>query len=201
MSDTNETAEKGTDHCTDDTERLSEWLEEQKQRANDRIADDRVGREETLRWKGERDLIDSIQSYLGMGVLSTESSDGYLKFAHENIGCIIDGYEDVTIRVGLDREFEPGQEIDLISPKERVFGRAVVEEVYDGRLGQVHFDAVFVDKRTHPSHSDEDLLKRLRRHYGRDITFDTKVTAIYFKPVELRTPRELQPGSDHEEVR
>lgn len=62
---TSENSSHGTLH-------LTEWLEEQKQRANERIDDDRVGDEETLRWEGERSLIDSLQSYLEVGVLTTE---------------------------------------------------------------------------------------------------------------------------------
>lgn len=176
---------------------LSEWLEEQKKRANDRIADDRVSDEETRRWEGERQLINSIQSYLEMGVLSIEGSDGYLKFAHENIGCIIDGDEDVTIRVGLDREFEPGDEFDLITPKGRVFGRGIVEEVHVGPLAQIYTDAVGGDERTHPSHSAENLLERLRSHYDSEMTFETTVTAVYFNPIALHTPREIH--SDEEQ--
>lgn len=51
---------------------LTEWLDEQRERAETRIDDDRVGEVETLRWKGERDLIDTIQEYLEMGVLELE---------------------------------------------------------------------------------------------------------------------------------
>lgn len=77
-----------TGNTSSDTLHLAEWLEEQKQRANDRIADDRVGGEETLRWKGERDLIDSIQSYLEMGVLTTETLDGDTEHVrYENQGA------------------------------------------------------------------------------------------------------------------
>lgn len=57
-----------------DTEMLyfTDWIENQKERAEERIEDEEVGREETLRWEGERDLIVSIQKYLEIGVLELE---------------------------------------------------------------------------------------------------------------------------------
>lgn len=61
-----------SDQSAGETPHLTEWLENQKVRAEERIEDDRVGREETLRWKGERDLIISIQKYLEMGVLELD---------------------------------------------------------------------------------------------------------------------------------
>jgi hypothetical protein len=51
---------------------LTEWLENQKARAEERIEDDSVGERETWRWEGERQLIHSIQRYLEMGVLELE---------------------------------------------------------------------------------------------------------------------------------
>ena len=57
---------------TNDPIPLTEWLDNQKERAAEHINDDRVGHDETERWKGERQLIDAIQSYLDMGVVSLE---------------------------------------------------------------------------------------------------------------------------------
>ncbi len=51
---------------------MTEWLENQKERAEERIEDDSVGEKATWRWEGERELIESIQSYLEMGVLELE---------------------------------------------------------------------------------------------------------------------------------
>lgn len=134
----------------------------------------------------------------GMSSTDTEQTDGYLKFAHANIGYIVDEYENATIRADLERDFEAGDTIELRSPKDRVFGYANVEDVYESRVGQAFFDAVFVDDREHPAHSDEDLLENLRRHYSNDVTFDTPVTVIYFNVTELRTPRALSTGMDQE---
>jgi hypothetical protein len=124
-----------------------------------------------------------------------EGYQSYLKFAHENIGLVIDGYEDATIRVGLERGFESGQMVELRTPKDRVFAFAEVEECYESRVGQAFFDAEFVDGRETAASSDEDLLDRLGRHYSNDITFDTDVTVIYFNVTELRTPRALRTGT------
>jgi hypothetical protein len=51
---------------------LTDWLENQKKRAEKHIEDDHVGNRETLRWKGERDLISAIQTYLESGVIELE---------------------------------------------------------------------------------------------------------------------------------
>jgi len=51
---------------------LTEWLENQKQRAEDHIHDDRVGEAETQRWRGERQLIHAIQEYIRIGVVEVE---------------------------------------------------------------------------------------------------------------------------------
>jgi hypothetical protein len=56
----------------DDPIALTEWLEKQKQRAEKHIEDERVDNDETLRWKGERELISAIQAYLESGVVELE---------------------------------------------------------------------------------------------------------------------------------
>jgi len=61
-----------SDQHTDETLQLTEWLENQKKRAEDRIEDESVDEEATLRWEGERQLIKSIQAYLDAGVLELE---------------------------------------------------------------------------------------------------------------------------------
>ena len=51
---------------------LTEWLDNQKERAEEHINDDRVGKTETERWRGQRQLIEHIQKYIDMGVVSLE---------------------------------------------------------------------------------------------------------------------------------
>jgi hypothetical protein len=130
---------------------------------------------------------------------STGGTEKYLKFAHQNIGYIVDGYEDATVRVGLERDIKQGERVALRSPKDRVFGYAEVEDVYEARVGQAHFDAVFVDDRNVAAHSAEELLENLRRHYSGDVTYDTPVTVIYFRVAELCTPRPLQTATEQSE--
>lgn len=60
------------DQSAEESLRLTDWLENQKERAEERIEDESVGEEETLRWEGERDLINAIQEYLENGVLELE---------------------------------------------------------------------------------------------------------------------------------
>ena len=57
---------------TDDAIPLTEWLENQEERALERIEDERVGEKETEQWKGEHDLCYAIQRYIEMGVLELE---------------------------------------------------------------------------------------------------------------------------------
>jgi hypothetical protein len=109
----------------------------------------------------------------------------YLTFAHQNAGYVLDGVEDATIRVGLDRDFTPGQRIELRTPGGTIFAHAVVEEAYGSRVGLAHHDTVVVDGRNHPSESQRDLLAALRGHYPEaDIDYGTEVTIIYFHVVD-----------------
>lgn len=61
-----------SDKGDDDVLALTDWLENQKERAEERIEDESVGEKQTWRWEGERDLIDSIQKYLEYGVVELE---------------------------------------------------------------------------------------------------------------------------------
>jgi len=61
-----------SEESTDETLQLTEWLENQKERAEDQIEDESVGEEATLRWEGERQLIKAIQAYLDAGMLEVE---------------------------------------------------------------------------------------------------------------------------------
>jgi len=111
----------------------------------------------------------------------TQRQMAYLKFGYPNVGYVIDGLEDSTIRVGLEREFEVGQRIELRTPKGVVFGHATVEEVYTTRVELAHHDVVVTDGREHPSESKHDLLTSLRGHYpDAGVRYDTEVTVIYF---------------------
>ena len=57
---------------SDDPIPLTEWLDNQKERAAEHINDDRVSEKQTERLKGEWQLIEHIQKYIDMGVVSLE---------------------------------------------------------------------------------------------------------------------------------
>jgi len=115
--------------------------------------------------------------------MSERSADGiaYLKFDHPNVGYVIDGKEDATVRVGFERDWEPGQVVQLRTPKNNVFGYAEVQGTYESRVEQAHFDICVADRRNHPAESDDDLLERLRSHYpDESVQYDTPVTVVNF---------------------
>lgn len=57
---------------TDESLKLTDWLENQKERAKERMHDERLDAEEQAEWKGEYQLIPSIQHYIEHGVLELE---------------------------------------------------------------------------------------------------------------------------------
>lgn len=57
---------------SDESLRLTDWLEGQKDRAKERMHDDELDAEKQAEWKGEYQLISSIQHYIEHGVLELE---------------------------------------------------------------------------------------------------------------------------------
>lgn len=115
-----------------------------------------------------------------MSETTARPTDKYLTFAQSLVGKVIDGDEDATIRVGLERDIERGDELELRTPSGTVFGTATVEDIYETRVGLAYHDTVVVDGRSHPSEGKQDLLDRLRTHYDQEIWYDTGVTVVYF---------------------
>lgn len=105
-------------------------------------------------------------------------TDGYLRFAHPNVGYVIDGLEDATVRLDLEREFAVGDVVELRTPGDTVFGAATVEDVKDCEVRHAWVD-MWSDERIHPSTGIVDLLERLQGHYGDDVDLKTDVTVIY----------------------
>lgn len=123
-----------------------------------------------------------------------QNISAYLGFAYPNIGYVIDGLKDATVRVGLERGFEEGQHIELRTPEGNVFGYAEIVDVYEPRLGAAWFDMTAVDDRNHPADSTTDLLDRLRSHYpGQKIDLDTRVTVIYFDCLKIQRVPPISP--------
>lgn len=118
-------------------------------------------------------------------------TDSCIHFDHKSIGLVIDGDEDAIIRADLEKNVEVDDTVELKTPKGHTFAYAEIEDVYESRVGQAYFDAVFTDNRSIAANSDEELLDHLKRHYSRDTTFDTPVTVIYFAVIDLQTPPSL----------
>jgi hypothetical protein len=151
--------------------------------------------------KQVEDVRDRLQELRSHDTMTDHDGDGqlaYLTFAHQNAGYVLDGVEDATIRVGLDRDFTPGQRIDLRTPGGTIFAHAIVEKAYESRVGLAHHDTVVVDGRNHPSKSQKDLLTSLRGHYPEtEIDYDTEVTIIYFDVVDSRGTGESQQNQQY----
>lgn len=122
---------------------------------------------------------------------SDNSTDGtehskYLRFDYPNVGYVIDGREDATIRYGLHREFDVGEVVKLLTPDDVVFGHAEIEDVWVAPVRLAYTDMTFVDGRNHPAESTNDLCERLRTHYSDEsISYDDTVTVIYFELLQV----------------
>lgn len=109
----------------------------------------------------------------------------YLRFAYPNVGYVIDGEEDATVRYGFERGIHSGDLFGLRTPGDTQFAIARIEDVYGTRVGTARFELIS-DGRNHPADSDTELLERLQSHYpDADIGLDTEVTVIYFNVVHL----------------
>lgn len=109
------------------------------------------------------------------------ATDDYIRFDHPNVGYVIDGVEDATVRYGFDRDLQTGDRIKLLTPEGTVFAYAVVEDVWTTELSKAYFDMTATDGRCHPASGTMDLLGRLGRHYeSESIHLDDEVTVVYF---------------------
>jgi len=109
----------------------------------------------------------------------------YLRFGYPNVGYVIDGKEDATVRYGFERGINAGDLFGLRTPGDTQFAIARIEDVYSSRVGTARFELIN-DGREHPADSDTDLLERLQSHYpDANIALDSEVTVIYFDVVHL----------------
>ena len=108
------------------------------------------------------------------------ATKAYLRFTDEYIADILRGEKSVTVRYQLEREFTPGEPLNLIDVEGDKFAEATVEayvampveRVCDFGIG--HYEAGDVD----------DLVGTLRGLYGDDsIDAETYVTVILFGEV------------------
>lgn len=117
-------------------------------------------------------------------------TDAYLRFDHPNVGYVIDGEEDATVRYAFDRDLEPGQKVKLLTPGGNVFGYARIEDVWTCPLRLAYIDMTVTDGRSHPAKDTAELHDRLEDHYpDAELTGETEVTLIYFNLIQVGGPR------------
>lgn len=121
-------------------------------------------------------------------------TQGHLRFAHANVGYVLDGLEDATVRYDFERELTPGDVVELLTPNGSVFAVAEVEDVWSCEARLAHHDMVVADGRSHPSEGTLDLLERLKQHYSADVGLTDEVTVIYFDVIQAGPDRA---GPDH----
>lgn len=102
----------------------------------------------------------------------------YLRFDYPNVGYVIDGKEDATVRYELEREFAVGDTIQCRTPGGAVFAHAEIEDVWTAPLRNVYTQMVGLDGRNHPAEGVNDLYNRMRGHYP-EIQRDDEVTVPY----------------------
>jgi len=117
----------------------------------------------------------------GAELAEADSQTTHLRFAHRNVGLVLDGEEDATVRYGFERDLEAGDTVELLTPGGTVFALAEVGEVWTAPIRLAQPDMVFVDDRAHPATSPMDLFERLREHYPEEeLLLTDEVTVIYF---------------------
>lgn len=116
-------------------------------------------------------------------------TDLTLKFAHANVGFVLDGLETSTVRYGLDRDIQPGDLVTFLTPGGQQFAHAVVRDVV--QVPVRHAMMPLADE-AHPADDVFDLRDRLDEHYGDDITMDTPVQVVKFDLQDLAV-RQTEP--------
>lgn len=107
-------------------------------------------------------------------------NDAYLRFDYPNVGYVLDGVEDATVRYDFERDFNLGQIISLKTPGGNIFGHAEVKNLVGIPVNEAvrEMDA---DGRHHPAEDTADLMDRLAEHYPEaGIGPDDYVTIVYF---------------------
>jgi hypothetical protein len=102
-----------------------------------------------------------------------------LKFAHQNVGLVLDGRETATVRYDLDVDVHDGDVLRFKTPGGTTFAYASVTRTADIPVQEAYWWLQEKGER-HPSESATNLADRLSDHYGRDIRKTTPVTVIHF---------------------
>lgn len=112
----------------------------------------------------------------------------YVTFAHANVGYVLDGLEDATVRYQFERadRIDAGDRIELRTPSGKTFAIAEVVDIWTCPLRLAYHDTVVVDDRNHPADDALDLFERMKTHYGDDHPdYDDEVTVIYFDVLDV----------------
>lgn len=105
-----------------------------------------------------------------------------LKFAHANVGMVLDGDETATVRYDYEHDVEAGDVLRLRTPGERVFAIATVTKTTTTPISRAYFALETMDA-SHPADNWGDLLNRLEHHYpdAAPLTPDDEVQVIGFE--------------------
>jgi hypothetical protein len=122
-------------------------------------------------------------------------TDPSLKFAHANVGYVLDGLETATVRYGLDREIQADDLVVFLTPGGQPFAQAVVRDVVQV---PVRHAMMPLQAEAHPADDVFDLLDRLNGHYDDDLTMDTPVQVVKFdvQDIPLEQPVDRRQTTD-----
>lgn len=126
------------------------------------------------------------------------ATKGYLRFGDEWVRPVLAGDHRATLRYGFEREFDVGDEVDLIDEFDDKFGEATVEAIFEMAIEDVVEMGI-----AEWSHSTVDeVVDTLRGHYGgADIQPGTVVTVVLLGDVEKNDEYDfskLNDGVDNE---
>lgn len=125
-------------------------------------------------------------------------TDGYLRFADELVVPILEGSKRSTLRYELERDFETGDVVDLVSESDHVFAKAKIVLAIPINLHNVaHMDLTGLRPDGSGYDSVDELAAALREHYGEQ-GFDrgTVVDLISFAIVEPKRATVERPLPD-----
>jgi uncharacterized protein YqfB (UPF0267 family) len=94
-----------------------------------------------------------------------------LKFAHANVGYVLDGLETATVRYDHDHDFQEGDTLELATPDGTVFATATVTSAVTVPVRHAYQSLTSMGA-DHPSTSATDLLDRLNDHYDDQVDLD-----------------------------
>lgn len=127
----------------------------------------------SLRYHATHDYADVVD-------MIAYATDAYLRFDDQYVGPILQGDKTTTMRYGLRRDVEPGDQIALIDEDDDVFAYVDVEASLDVPVEQ----AVEMGIGPYDDHTVEFLVDRLRELYDESIDAESTVTAVLFSGVE-----------------